>query len=174
MFREGVFDHTRRDNVSGIAAGGTPIAVVAFGPASEGYCWYLENVGWSVVGNSHNALLDLAVTPDQLNVSPPAQAAWDHAGLVDTFTTAAVRGSRNYPSALKIPAGHFLIAYFAGGSIAAGDAVTLSLQVAVHELNPRYLMSPEDQERVRREHENEPAPHAAVVGLPAVSGERAV
>ena len=153
MLREGLFDHHRLDSVSMTAAGGTPTAQAILGMAPEGYAWYVENFAYSVVGNSHTALMDVAATID--NGTLPAQATWDHQGLLDTFA-AGVRGSQNNGSAWYVPPGHFLRAYASGGTLAAGDVVVVTFQIAVHQLNPRAFMSPEDQAQVRAAHERAP------------------
>lgn len=167
MLRRGLYDHTRRDPFQGVADA-TPQVIAALGlPVPEGYVWYLENLAWSVLGNSHTAVVDFAVLAD--NGKLPAQAAWDHAGLVDTFG-AAIRGARNYASALEIPSGHYLVAYGSGGTLAQGDALVVTAQLAVHQLDPHLLMSSQDREAVRAAHEH------AQTGLveTAVAGRRAV
>lgn len=153
MLRQGLFDHHRLDSVSMTAAGGTPTAQATLGMVPEGYAWYIENFAFSVVGNSHTAAIDVAATVD--NGPLPAQALWDHQGLLDTFT-AAVRGSQNNASAWYVPPAHFLRAYASGGTLAAGDVVVVTFQVAVHQLNPRAFMSPEDRAQVMAAHEREP------------------
>lgn len=173
MHREGVFTHHRLDTLPGLAAGGTPTAQVVLGPVPEGFCWYIEGIGFAVVGNSHTAAVDVAVTPDGGTL--PAQASWDHAGLVWKFDSgtaiAAIAGSSKMLTPIYMGPGHFAHAYFSGGTLAAGDAVTVTFQVAVHELNPRFVLSPEEIEQVARSHERYPAHEIAEV---ATAGERAV
>jgi hypothetical protein len=163
--REGLFDHHRLENLALVAAGGTPIAQAVLGPVPEGYAWYLEQAAYTVVGNSHTAAIDLAVTPD--GGALPAQATWDHQGLVWT-TAAAVRGSMQTGLAIYLGPGHFLHVYLSGGTLAAGDAATVTLQVAVHQLDPHFLMSPDDTVQVKEAHER----MAAELNMDAV-GERA-
>ena len=151
MFRQGLFDHHRLDTLAMLAAGGTPVAQKVLGPVPEGYCWYVEVIGFSVVGNSHTALLDVAVTPDGGDL--PAQATWDHQGLVWTVPTAAVRASENAGHAIYVAPGHFIHAYASGGTLAANDPVAVTFQIAVHQLDPQFLMSPEDRAAVRQAHE---------------------
>lgn len=153
MLREGLFDHHRREVLSMTAAGGTPTAQGTLGMVPEGYAWYVENFAYSVVGNSHTAAMDIAVSVD--NGPLPAQALWDHAGLVDTFA-AAVRGSQNNGVAWYVPPGTFLRAYASGGTLAAGDVVVVNFQIAVHQLNPRAFMSPDDQAQVAAAHQRQP------------------
>lgn len=168
--REGLFDHHRRDSISMLAAGGTPVAQKILGPCPEGYCWYLESVAFSVVGAAHNALFDLAVTPDGGDLPP--QASWDHQGLAWTVQTAVIAASMNNTAAVFVPPAHFAHAYASAGSLAAGDVVTVTYQVAVHQLDPAHLfMSPEDRQAVREAHERL-AEHQ--VAESAVAGRRAV
>ena len=166
MLREGLFDHHRLDSRLFSAAGGTPTGQDALGPVPEGYAWYLENLAFSVVGNSHTAALDFAVTPD--NGALPSQAAWDHAGLVATFA-AAIRNALQPGLAIYVPPNHFLRAYAAGGTLAAGDVVAVTYQIAVHQLNPRQMMSPDDIAQARAAHQH---PTAEVTET-AVAGRRA-
>lgn len=168
MFREGVFKSHRQELLLTTAAGGTPTAQGVIGPVPEGFCWYLEVVAFTVIGNSHTASFDLAVTPD--NGSLPAQASWDHQGLVWTLG-AAVRGSENAGHAIYVPPSHFVHAYFSGGTLAAADVCSATFQVAVHELNPRWLQSKEEVERELASHERYPAHEVAEV---ATAGKRAV
>lgn len=165
--RQGLFDHHRLDTLALVAAGGTPVAQKVLVGPSEGYCWYLEVLAFSVVGNSHTAAMDVAVTPD--NGDLPAQAAWDHAGLVWTLA-AAVRGSENAGSPIYVPPSHFVHFYASGGTLAAGDVVTVTAQAAVHQLDPQYLMSPEDRKQVLAAHEKLGAEltHVATAGRRAV------
>lgn len=167
MLREGLFDHHRLDPRLMTAAGGTPTAQDALGPVPEGYAWYIENIAWSVVGNSHNALLDFAVTVD--NGQLPTQALWDHAGLIATFTSAAIRGALQPGLPFYVPPNHFIRAYAAGGSLAAGDVVAVTYQIAVHQLNPRQMMSPDDIAQARAAHQHP----TAEVSETAVAGRRA-
>jgi hypothetical protein len=159
MFREGIFDHHRRDVIALLAAGGTPTAVATLGPCPEGYSWYVENAAYNVNGNAHTAQVDIAVLAD--NGILPAQATWDHAGMVWT-NAAAVRASIAPGVAWYCPANHWLVAYAYGGSLAAADTGTVTFQIAVHELDVRLgLMDPQDARQVRAAHEHEGALLAA-------------
>jgi hypothetical protein len=151
MFREGIFDHHRRDVIALLAAGGTPTAVSVLGPCPEGYAWYVENAAYNITGNNHTAQLDVAVLAD--NGALPAQATWDHAGMVWT-NVAAIRGSVAPGVAWYCPAAHWLVAYAYGGSLAATDTGTVTFQIAVHELDVRLgIMSRQDEDQVRAAHE---------------------
>lgn len=167
MLREGMFDHHRLDAVSAVAAGGTPLAQLSLGPVPQGYVWYIENIAFSVLGNAHTAAVDVAITPD--DVVLPAQASWDHAGLVWTLA-AAIRGSVQPGLPFYAQAGHFVHLVAAGGTLAAADVVVATFQVAVHQLNPAAFMSPEDRQAVRAAHEH---PNSGLVES-AVAGRRAV
>lgn len=168
MLRQGLFDHHRLEPLALVAAGATPTAQGVLGPVPEGYAWYLEQVAYTVAGNSHTAAMDLAVAVDGGPL--PAQASWDHAGLVWT-TAAAVRASMNPGLAIFVPPGHFVHAYLSGGTLAAGDTAVVTFQVAVHQLDPRFVMSPEDARAVAESHERLPVHEVAEV---ATAGRRAV
>lgn len=166
--REGLFDHHRLDTISLLAGAGNT-AQRNLGPAPEGYCWYLEQIGFCVVGASHTAILDVAVLPDQGDL--PTQALWDHQGLVWRSGAAAVAGSLNPGLAIYVPPSHFVHAYLSGGTLASGDAATVTFQLAVHQLDPHYLMSPEDRDAVRAAHQRLAEHQVAEV---ATAGRRAV
>lgn len=169
MFRDGVFRGHRQENLVAVAAGGTPTAQAVLGPVPEGYAWYLEVITFAVIGNSHTAVFDLAVTPD--NGSLPAQATWDHQGAVLTVTPAAVRGTSPNAVPIYVPPAHYVHAYFSGGTLAAGDVATVALQIATHELNPLFLQSREEIERELASHERRPAHEVVEV---ATASRRAV
>lgn len=149
MHREGIFESHRLDPVTVLAAavGGSPQAEAKLGPVPQGYAWYLENVAYSITGSSHTAALDLVITPD--DTSQPANAVWDHAGLVWT-TPAAVRGFSGPGAAYYAGPGHWIHAVASGGTLANGDVLTVTFQVAVHQLDPSLgISSPVDQMQAR-------------------------
>src|SRR5215469_4969627 len=168
MLREGLFDHHRRDSIPLLvaAAGGQPLAQALYGPVPEGYAWYIELAGFLVVGNSHTAAAILAASPDNTNV--PSLAAWDGAGL-QAQVPAATSGAWSLPLPMYLGPGHWARVLLAGGTLANGDAATATFQTAVHQLDPRYMMSPEDTAQVKRAHERA----EAELNLDAV-GQRAV
>jgi hypothetical protein len=152
--REGLFDHHRRDSQQALAAavGGQPNAQGVLGPVPEGYAWYVENFAYTVVGANHTALIDVAVLRDDGPL--PAQATWDHQGLVWTGPAAAqIKGSTNNGVAWYAPAGTFLKWSAAPGTLANGDVVVVTYQIAVHQLDPHFLMSPDDALQVKSAHE---------------------
>src|SRR6185437_6037592 len=120
-------------------------------------CWYLEDYGFGLVGGAHTAEVILALSPDNGNL--PSIAAWDAWGIFED-TPAASRGSRNFAAAIKIPEGSYVRALATGGTLAAADVVTVTFQLAVHQLNPSFLMSEEDRRQVLAAHERTGAPLA--------------
>lgn len=166
--RQGLFDHHRLDTIL-ISCNAAGVAQKAYGPASEGYCWYLELVTFSVIGNSHTTICDVAVTPD--NGDLPAQSTWDHDGLIWTQAAAVIAASQSFEPAVFVDQSHFLHAYGFGGTMVSGDVLQATFQVAVHQLDPQHWMSPEDRNQVREAHERL-AEHQ--VAASAVSGRRAV
>jgi hypothetical protein len=167
----GELHHRYRDSFQMVAAGGTPVAQKAYGPVPQGYEWYVEIVAYSVTGNSHTAAFDLAVGPD--NGDLPAQATWDHAGMVWT-SPALVRNSENTGPPFFMDVGEFIHAYASGGTLAAADVVVVTYQIAVYEKEPLWgLLTPEERAELAadRERLRETAP---IVAESAVAGERAV
>ena len=145
--REGLFDHHRRDFLT-ISVPASVLGQAALGPVPEGYAWYVENFAYTVLGNSHTALVDVAITPDGGNL--PAQATWDHQGLVWTNPgAAAIRASANNGVAWYAPPGSFIHVVGANGTLASGDVIVAQFQVAVHQLDPHYLMAPDDATQVK-------------------------
>lgn len=153
MLREGLFDHHRTDTLALVAAGNPVLAQAAFGPVPEGYAWYVELATYLIAGNSHTAIAALAVTPD--NGALPAFASWDGQGLKAT-NPAATLGSWSLPLPIYVPPSHFLRVILVAGTIVAGDTATATFQTAVHQLNPRAFMSPDDQAQVAAAHQRAP------------------
>ena len=168
MLREGLFEHHRRDSVAVVAAGGTPLAQGFYGPVPEGYAWYVELAAFGVLGNSHTAIAALAVSPD--NAALGSIAGWDFAGLQAEVAPAVVSGQFPLALPLYVPANHWVRLLAFGGSLAAADLVNFSFQTAVHQLNPRLMMSPDDMAQVKAAHERV----AAGLSETAVAGRRAV
>lgn len=171
MYREGLFEHHRRDALAIVAAaaGGQPLGQGVLGPCPEGYAWYVELAAFQVVGAAHNAIVALVVTPD--NGPLPSFAGWDGYGLQAVSGAAASFGSFPLQLPLYVPPGNFLRAIVQGGTLANGDAVTVSVQTAVHQLDLGLgLMSPEDRAQVLAAHEHVGAPLAQT----AVAENRAV
>lgn len=166
--REGLFEHHRLDPVTLVAAtlGAGPVAQGILGPVPQGYTWYIESVAFSVAGANHTAEYNMAVTVDDPPL--PASAVWDRAGL-ELVIPAAIRGSSPPGIAWYAQAGHFIRHYLSGGTLAAGDVVTVTTQIAVHQLDPHFLMSPEDAAQVKSAHER----MSAELNMDAV-GQRAV
>ena len=170
-----IYHHRFIDSILLPAADATPAAQKAYGPCPQEYEWYLENIAYSVIGNTHTANLDLAVTPD--GGSLPAQATWDHQGLVWTnaVTGAAnIRQSYNVSGAIYVPSGWFLHAFASagGGSFAQGDVVSVTFQWRVEEKEALLgLLSPQERAQLAAEHE---ARGMGEVTHTAVAEERAV
>lgn len=166
--REGLFVNHRHDLIPMVAAavGGAPIAQGILPPIPQGYCWYLESIGWAVGGNSHTAELNVAVVADDGPL--PGIAAWDRAGLV-ALGAAATRGVLAPSLAIYAGPGQVPHFYLAPGTLANGDSAVVSVQSAVHQLDPHFLMSPEDTAQVKAAHER----MAAELNMDAV-GRRAV
>lgn len=171
MFRDGLFDHHRRDAVAVVAAaaGGQPLGQGLIGPVPMGYAWYVEFATFLVVGNSHTAIAVLAVTPD--NGALPSLAGWDGYGASSFSGAAAVSGAIPLALPLYVPEGHWLRAILIPGTLANGDAATVTLQTAVHQLDPMLgLMSAEDRLELYASHERV----GADVAETATAGRRAV
>jgi hypothetical protein len=151
--REGLFDHHRLDPLTMVAAavGGAPVAQAFIGPVPQGYAWYVENIGFAVAGDTHTAELDVAVLVD--DGASLGTAAWDRAGMVAGSFTAAKRGTIQPGIAIYVPAGHVVRFYAVPGTLANGDAVTVTCQSAVHQLDPHFIMSPDDALQVKSAHE---------------------
>ncbi len=166
----GTFHHYERPSVSAVADAGA-VAQKAIGPVPEGFVWYVEIVGYVVIGNSHTAVIAAAISPD--NGPLPAQATWDGAGMVWTTLTAAIRNSENTGPPFFLDSGEYLRAILSGGTLAQGDVVTVTYQIRVNEKEPVWgLLTPEERAELAAAHER--AGLAPAVGLPAVAEERAV
>lgn len=166
---QGIFHHRYKDSIA-LVADATPAAQKLYGPCPMGYEWYIEVVSFAVVGNTHTAIFDLAVTPDGGTL--PAEATWDHAGLLWSNVTAAVKGSENTGPPFFVDEGEFVHILVAGGTLAQGDGITVNFQIRVDEKSPIYgLMTPEERAELAAAHERE---GFGQVTLPATASERAV
>ena len=172
--REGLFDHHRVDSVTITVqnVGGLVQGEKILGPVPEGYAWYVENLAHVVKGNNRSAVVWWVVTVDDGALGGPA-------GLVNfdgQGQAAAVGGlAGNYFCAAPIYVGpghvlHALASAAQGSSVQAGDQVTATAQIAVHQLDPQWMMSPEDRRQVLESHQRRGAELAQV----AVAERRAV
>lgn len=166
MHRQGVFTHHSTEPYIRAVANATPEAQAFYGPCPLGYCWYVESATYHI--SAHTAVAELAISPE--GKLPAPLSSWDRAQREWWFGAAAVDGQAAIGEALFVPPGYYLVAAFAGGTLAQNDVCVMSFQIAEHELNPRYLMSEEEIEQVRKAHEHPTAPLAQV----ATASERAV
>lgn len=169
MHREGIFEKHRLDTLySSFVAGN--VAQLQFGPVPQGYAWYVENFAFVVLGNSHTTIAEVAITPDDTQL--PAEASWDNDGLVwgSPGVTAARFATVQPGVAWYMGPGHWLHLSAHGGTAVAGDVLSATAQIAVHQLDPDFIMSPEDAKQLRAAHEH----LAAELAHSAVAERRAV
>ena len=166
MLRAGLFDHHTTDPyIVATAAGTTVLAQGFWGPCPQGYNWYVESVT-SHVNNTHTAVVELAISGAQ---SLPVSASWDR-GNREWWGGAATDANVQPGLAWYVPEGYYIVAFWTAGTMVAGDIATLGLQLAVHQLNPHVMQSPEDRQQVHAAHELE----AAELPPPATAFRRAV
>lgn len=153
--REGLFDHHRLDSIQLAFNASNVVPGVACHPVvPQGYAWYIENLAYAVLGNSHTTVVEFAVTPD--DTALPAESTWDNAGLIWTNGTGAaalVRGSVQPGCPWYVGPGHALHVQAHAGTAVSGDVLAVTFQVAVHQLDPHYIMSPDDALQVKAAHE---------------------
>ena len=162
MMREGIFDHHTTEPYITALANATPTAQNFYGPCPAGYAWYVEAATFHL--SAHTAVAELAVSNGS-----QVPAIWDRQNREWWFGAAAVDGAVGPSNAWYVPEGYFLVAFWSGGTLAQNDVATMSFQIAVHQLNPRAMMSPEDMRAVRAEHERAGSP----LTESAVAGRRA-
>jgi hypothetical protein len=170
MYREGIFEGHRLDTVL-VTYGAANVAQGQLGPVPQGYAWYVENFAHAILGNSHTCALEVAITPDDTTLA--VNASWDSAGLVWVSGSGAspvVRNSIQPGIAWRIGPGHWLHWQAHAGTGVQGDVLSATAQVAVHVLDPQYLMTPEDAREVMAAHErvNAGLVHSAVAEHRAV------
>lgn len=156
MLREGFFEKHRLDSITLVSAAISALqqAEGHIGPVPQGYAWYVENFDWLVRGNSHNAQVVAAITTDDTTLGGVGGfATWDGMGMVVAPVAAAIGGSSVPAAAFYMGPGHSFHVLAFGGSLAAGDVIVPTLQIAVHQLNPHFIQSPDDQVQVQRAHE---------------------
>lgn len=169
MHREGIFEKHRLDSITLVSAaiGGLQQAEGHIGPVPQGYAWYVENFAWLVRGNSHNAQVVVAVTPDDTTLGGSGGlATWDGMGMVVSPVAAATGGGVVPGAAFYMGPGHSLHVLAFGGSLAGGDVIVPTAQIAVHQLDPSWMMSREDARQVleAREHVGAELARSAVGG----------
>lgn len=150
--RAGFFDHhepLQTISVSALNASGNGQGFL--GPVPQGYCWYIENVTMRV---PNQGVLDMIISPTQ---KVPAGTAWDFSGRFDLFA-AATDDARNYASPIYVGPGMYIVASVTGGT--QNDTPTISLQIAVHQLNPAFMTSPEDARQIQAAHQHATREHA--------------
>lgn len=175
MPEQTILHHRFIDAIALPAADATPAAQKAYGPCPQDYEWYIENVAYAVIGNSHTANLDLAITPDGGNL--PAMASWDHQGLVWTSPVAGaaqVKDAYNVSGPWYVPSGWFIhaVASAGGGTFAQNDVIVVTFQIRVEEkIALMGLLSKEERAELAAEHQSR---GMGEVTLTAVAEERAV
>lgn len=155
MHREGVFEHHRVDSVTMVMASlaGLVQGQAFLGPVPQGYAWYVENFASLVKGNSHTANCWFAATVDDGPLGGPQSglAAWDGQGLLVPLSAGIANwwsGEPGYVGPGHVL--HVLASAAQGGTVVAGDIVTATVQIAVHQLDPLIFMSPEDQQQAHQ------------------------
>lgn len=158
MMRMGVFDHTRPAEPKSGTANASGVASLFYGPCPEGYGWYIERISVHCPTAAAVAHVCVALTP---------LSAVDYGSRMD-FTTGGADSIADESTAIYVPAGYSLSIIWTAATSA--DVCTASVQYAVHQLDPRYMMSPEDMREVQAAHEHPKSP----LTHPAVAGERAI
>lgn len=150
--RAGLYDHhvpaqgiTSKANTSGIATN-------VYGPVPEGYAWYVERI--SVHCPTDGAVADVHVILGTIN-QVAANAALDTSARVD-HTEDGDDAVADENSAVFVPAGYSLVVQWT--SATSGDICVSAVQYAVHELEPRRFMSPEDLRQLQAAHQHATAP----------------
>lgn len=160
MSRAGIYEYhvpmlgaTATANTSGVAKAG-------FGPVPEGYCWYIER--YSVHCPTANAVAGVFVVQGTTGT-----AAIDPSYRAD-YTTAGADAVGDAFHAIYVPAGYHLVVQWTAAT--SGDLCVASIQYAVHQLNSREMMSPQDVAQLAASHE-----HAgAQLTSSATAGKRAI
>jgi hypothetical protein len=134
------------------------VATCFYGPTPEGYVWYVERL--SSHAPTQATTLQVFASPDSTNTDPGYRA---------DFSGAAADAISDETNPIYVPAGYYLV--FRWAAATAGDVCVAAVQIAVHQLNPQYLMSPEDRVAVREAHERLAEHQVAEV---ATAGRRAV
>lgn len=167
MHRAGFFDHHEQAVISGLA-NATPQFSGTYGTACpQGYVWYIEIVD-TMVGGTHNAVVELFVMTTSTFTPSAAGTISDRANRVWNMGAAALNGASTFPNGIYVPSGYFIGANFSGGSLAQNDFCKMTLQIAWHQLlGMEPGMSPQDLRQLEREKATSP------VTLPATAEQRA-
>lgn len=159
--REGLFLNHRLESLAIPTASlnGIVQGQAFLGPVPQGYCWYVENFAAMTVGSTRQNVAIWAVTVDDGPLGGRAGGfpAWDGQGLTMIFGAAVAQSFANALPTFLGPGHvlHALVGNLGGnGTLNAGDVVTVTNQIAVHQLDPSYMMSREDARQVLRAHEH--------------------
>lgn len=141
------FDHRSSESFL-VTCNATPLALQRIGPVPQGFIWYLERV--SVHVNTHTGIPNIfstsSDTPELVNMTDRQ----------DTGITAANDFQRDYSNPILVKPGHWLLIAVNGGTIANGDTVGITVQIAwcitnptsaYGSLNPREMLGLAEQER---------------------------
>lgn len=140
--RAGLYDHHVPMQGVTVLANTSGIATAVYGPVPEGYAWYIER--YSVHCPTSAAIASVNVILGPVN-AVAANAALDSSARADYTTTGKdLVGDSNSP--IYVAPGYSLVIQWTAAT--SGDICIASIQYAVHELEPRRFMSPEDQRQV--------------------------
>lgn len=105
-------------------ANASGIATAYYGPAPEGYCWYVERM--STNAPTAATRLDVMVAPEA-SFNDPAYYRTD-------FTLSGSDAIADETQPPYVPAGYYLVFRWSGAT--SGDVCVASIQYAVHEMPP--------------------------------------
>ena len=150
--RAGLYDHHVPMQGLTVNANASGIATAAYPPVPEGYAWYIER--YSVHCPTSAAVASVNVILGVVS-AVAANAALDSSARAD-FTTNGKDSVGDANSAIYVPPGYSLVIQWTAAT--SGDICIASIQYAVHELEPRRFMSPEDLRQVQAAAQHATAP----------------
>lgn len=140
--RVGLYNHHVPMQGLTVTANTSGIATAAYSPVPEGYAWYIERYSVHCPTSASIASVNVILgTVSQV----AANAALDTSARADyTINGKDAVGDSN--SAIYVAPGYSLVIQWTAAT--SGDICIASIQYAVHELEPRKFMSPEDLRQV--------------------------
>lgn len=165
--RRGILVNSRPDQYISTTVNSSGIARGSIGPCPEAYEWYVERLTCSQSGAAvaATALLEIYVLPTDLSSGTPDGSKQGRQDIA--VGTDVANDVSDQFSAIVVPAGYYLVAYWTG--LTSGDKVQLSSQVQVRKLELEASVRGRHAHTLDHRADDKPADVAAIVPADTVA-----